>query len=422
MRRLFAQLHKKRDGFTLVELIVVICVLAILAGIAVPAYSGYIKEARKASDLVLLEAVNKAFAAACLEQGIDVRDVKNVLILLDGQQVDNIQAILLKNGVFVDEATIDLIQAAFDRYFAENSGASFEQAASILSWDEEKMVFVLDGWRITAQGNETNSALVASFLRSSFWTKGGSGAGVGGILQAVDGLTASLGQMSPVTVGRQYVALKEIMKDPNLMAFMTNTMGMTQAEAIALRDSLTGENTTAENYQRASAISVLYTAHQMQGMSVADALACSERNTSSGMAQSLVDDTARYALLLGFAYNHKDFEVSTYDRQGNDLGRTVNLYEYMTSGNRISGSYLQAWFSEAGVTSSAEYQAYMASDQMRQDLNAFLGMMQIMDRNSEQFDEYFEAYQNDPGSKPYEFFATQLEGPFLDVLGISGGN
>ena len=50
------------------ELIVVIAILGILAGIAIPVYSGYIKKANKAADETLLAAINTAFAAACLEE------------------------------------------------------------------------------------------------------------------------------------------------------------------------------------------------------------------------------------------------------------------------------------------------------------------------------------------------------------------
>lgn len=60
---------RKQAGFTLVELIVVIAIIAVLGGVAVPAYSGYIEKANRAADAQLLADVNKAFAAACMMNG-----------------------------------------------------------------------------------------------------------------------------------------------------------------------------------------------------------------------------------------------------------------------------------------------------------------------------------------------------------------
>ena len=60
---------KKDRGFTLVELVVVIAILGVLAGVAVPVYSGYVKKAHQAADNQLLGAVNTAFAAASMEAG-----------------------------------------------------------------------------------------------------------------------------------------------------------------------------------------------------------------------------------------------------------------------------------------------------------------------------------------------------------------
>ena len=67
---------RQNGGFTLVELIITIAILAILAGVAVPVYAGYVKKSQEAADQVLLSAVNGAFAAAC--HGVDEKNVSHV--------------------------------------------------------------------------------------------------------------------------------------------------------------------------------------------------------------------------------------------------------------------------------------------------------------------------------------------------------
>lgn len=56
---------KKKDGFTLVELIVVIAILTVLAGMAIPAYAGYVEKANKSTDDMQIAIINQTIRAAC---------------------------------------------------------------------------------------------------------------------------------------------------------------------------------------------------------------------------------------------------------------------------------------------------------------------------------------------------------------------
>ena len=58
---------KKKEGFTLVELVVVIAILGILAAVAVPAYSGYINKAKDARIMEDMDEISTAISTAALE-------------------------------------------------------------------------------------------------------------------------------------------------------------------------------------------------------------------------------------------------------------------------------------------------------------------------------------------------------------------
>lgn len=135
---------RSRLGFTLVELIVVIAILAILAGIAIPVYSKYIKKANEAADLQLLDAVNTAFAAACLENNVGAKKLPDgaATITVDGDKcisgvevdaagitaaaikathTNNGFAMLGAHSVRLAATTSETINASFLKYFAGNT-------------------------------------------------------------------------------------------------------------------------------------------------------------------------------------------------------------------------------------------------------------------------------------------------------------
>lgn len=80
-------MKKNQKGFTLVELIVVIAIVAILSGIAVPTYVAYINEAHKAADIQLASDVGysiKVASAAPNHSGI--RNGDYIVITTNGTQ------------------------------------------------------------------------------------------------------------------------------------------------------------------------------------------------------------------------------------------------------------------------------------------------------------------------------------------------
>ena len=352
---------RAQAGFTLVELIVVIAILAILGGVAVPAYSGYVEKANKQADISLISEIEHALALAYYSGTIPAGE-QGCVILSVGEN---------PSGFSADSNVEKALLAAFGTGYAEQLQLKY------------------DGWKGGV------ASVYTSFSNSSF--KGNEDMLMGDIQDLTDAVGTFLDKRG--TDFMQFMggdAWTEFQQKHNID--MTDGKQVANSTALFVAEMTTNKVTDTN---KDAFINAWCNANSTHTSTRHDITAGNFDEVGMGTLSNLAAHYARAEALASYIDAQNKATPGKYTlNMGNKADGTAytSMKEWFADQGDVNGTNTKqvldsmadvtAQFSDAmGGSAATILGDYLTSDQAKKDADAYLSMMGAINDHSTQLSE-----------------------------------